>query len=641
MLRSRDYDYLLSSEKGVVDLKRTITDPRPLAPGEKIAIVSGRGRNAEILDYGSYQQRLLHLLRARQTREHFLHSCFSPSTAAPSAAAGKKAIARLPWHGPAREILPRDAKILGAFGWQKYDLMIREKVAREGREVIGSLGHTGPLAPFVPQALPNVADYFKENVAVVTNPAIDREREAEHFSTHVILGSRPNIDGQGKTLPIGLEIQSPLLLGGRTLPTAAEEEEQRTLAGRFNTLTIDDVLAYFTGGWRDPGRIRLLDATFHLDGGLGPALESLKTEACRAVENGTLLLVLDDSRTFREQRVYIDPALAAASLHEELIRKKMRRKASIVIRSAAIRNLHDIMVLLGLGADAVNPYLLWQVSTDFADDAHKGTEILTNTLTVLQKGMEKVMSTMGIHELCGYGRIFSAIGLGAELAGIFRTPCFCTSNTSGLSLAELERLARLRYARATGEEEVRIFSEAARNPRVGKILRSVAVGKKGYLEMMGELERIEGDLPTGIRHLLDLKKAAPGQQLTMEQVDISIGGHSMPLLIAAMSFGSQGENSFRTYAEAAKRANIICINGEGGEIPDMLGRYRKNRGQQVASGRFGVSMEFLNSADYLEIKIGQGAKPGEGGHLPGNKVTAMVANARHCKPGTTLISPHE
>jgi glutamate synthase (NADPH) large chain len=633
-----DYDFLLSSEKGVVDLKRMISDPRPLAPGEKIAIVSGRGRKAEILEYGHYQQRLRQLLQARHEKEKFLHTCFSPSVGKFSAT-NRKGGMSLPWHDGTRQGPRRDAQILGAFGWQKYDLMIREKVARDGREVIGSLGHTGPLAPFVPQALPNISDYFKENVAVVTNPAIDREREAEHFSTHVILGSRPHINEKGADRPIGLEIQTPLLAGGYSLNSPSEEKRQRDLTRRSGAMSIEDILAFFTGGWRDPNRIRLLDATFHLDSGLQPALEALKTEAIRAMENGALLLVLDDTRSFREQRVYIDPALAAAFLHEELIREGMRRKASLIIRSGAIRNLHDIMVLLGLGADGVNPYLLWQVSTDFADDAHPWTEILTNTLNVLQKGMEKVMSTMGIHELGGYGRIFSAIGLTAELARLFRTPGFCISDTVGLSFTELEKMARLRYARTTGEEEVRIFGEASRNPRVGKILRSVAVNRTGYLEMMGELERIEVDLPTGIRHLLDLKKADSGKRPAMDEVDISIGGHSMPLLIAAMSFGSQGENSFRTYAEAAKKANIICMNGEGGEIPDMLGRYRANRGQQVASGRFGVSMEFLNSADFLEIKIGQGAKPGEGGHLPGNKVTVMVANARHCKPGTTLISP--
>ena len=632
-----DYDYLLSSEKGVVDLKRTISDPRPLAPGEKIAIVSGRGRNAEILEYGNYQQRLLQLLQDRHKKEKFSHSCFPPP--GKSLSAKKTGKIDLPWGAGSRPGLPRNAKILGAFGWQKYDLMIREKVAREGREVIGSLGHTGPLAPFVPQALPNITDYFKENVAVVTNPAIDREREAEHFSTHVILGSRPKVDEKRKDLPVGLEIKTPLLLGGHAMDSPADEELQRALTARFSAMPLENVLAFFTGRWRDPSRICILDATFHLDSGLRPALESLKAEAGRAIENGALLLVLDDSRSFREQRVYIDPALAVASLHEDLIQRELRREASIIIRSGAVRNLHDIMILLGFGADGVNPYLLWQVSTDFADDAHPGTEIMVHTLNVLQKGMEKVMSTMGIHELGGYGRIFSAIGLTAELAGIFQTAAFCTSDEVGLNFAELERLAGLRYARATGDEEAAIFSEKARNPRVGKILRQVAVGRTGYLEMIRELEGIDVDLPTGIRHLLDLNRTVSASRLTMDQTDITIGGHSMPLLIAAMSFGSQGENSFRTYAEAAKKANIICINGEGGEIPDMLGRYRANRGQQVASGRFGVSMEFLNSADFLEIKIGQGAKPGEGGHLPGNKVTPMVAHARHCKPGTTLISP--
>ncbi len=129
------------------------------------------------------------------------------------------------------------------------------------------------------------------------------------------------------------------------------------------------------------------------------------------------------------------------------------------------------------------------------------------------------------------------------------------------------------------------------------------------------------------------------KRLNMDEVDIGIGHHAMPLVIAAMSFGSQGENSFRAYAEAGLKANIICMNGEGGEIPDMLGRYRKNRGQQLASGRFGVFMGFINSTDYLEIKIGQGAKPGEGGHLPGTKVSEMVSMARHCKQGISLISP--
>ncbi|MGW8161956.1 MAG: glutamate synthase-related protein, partial [Desulfobulbales bacterium] len=617
---------------------RTISDPKPLAPGEKIAILSGRGRNAEILEYGNFQKRLKQLLDSRHKKEKFFRSGYTPAlTKAFSSEEKEQPV--LPWNVESSASPKTREIVLGAFGWQKYDLMIREKVAREGREVIGSLGHTGPLAAFVPESLPNIPDYFKENVAVVTNPAIDREREAEHFSTHVILGSRPNIDEKKKVPPIGLEIKTPLLLGGHTMDSLSTEKQWRTLANSFNTLLLEDVLAFFTGQWLDLSRISILDASFQIQTSLQSTLESLKTEACHAIENGAHLLVLDDSLSFRQQRVYIDPALVVGSLHEYLIEKGMRREASIIIRSGAIRNLHDIMILLGLGADALNPYLLWQVATDFADDTHPWPEVIAHSISVLQKGMEKVMSTMGIHELGGYGRIFSSIGLRNELVEIFQTSNFCTSNNAGLNFTELEEMTRLRYARATNNEEVGIYREPAKNPRAGKILRQVAVGKTGYLEMFRELEKIELELPTGIRHLLDLKQTGPEGRLTMDQIDITIGNHAMPLIIAAMSFGSQGENSFRTYAEAAKKTNIICINGEGGEIPDMLGRYRANRAQQVASGRFGVSMEFLNSADFLEIKIGQGAKPGEGGHLPGNKVTAMVADARHCKPGTTLISP--
>jgi len=633
-----DYDYVLSSEKGVVYLKHTSNDPRPLAPGEKIAILGGRGRQAEVIDFGSLQGSLQKFHAARRLQSGYARALYSYPAGKGSSVPGRKKMV-LPWEGKKFRETERTPKILGAFGWQKYDLMIREKVAKLGREVIGSLGHTGPLAAFMPEALPNMADYFKENVAVVTNPSIDRERELQHFSTSLILGSRPAIDKESRNRPVGLEIKTPLLLGGYALQSPAEERKWRRLASRFNTCLLEDLLSFFTGQWRDPGRICILDATVRKDKDIGAALKNLHRQANRAISQGTLILVLDDSWSFENGKVYLDPVLATASLNEYLIKSGLRRAASIIVRSAAIRNLHDIMLLLGLGADALNPYLMWLVTTDYADDEHPPAAVMENTINVLQKGMEKVMSTMGIHELGGYGRIFSSIGLSAELAGIVGAPNFCTSDTAGLNLAGLRKMAELRYARSQSREEEAIFREAERNPRVGKILRQVAEGRKDYPDMCRELEKIETEQPVGIRHLLELRKVVPNRQLAPEEVDITIGRHAMPLIIAAMSFGSQGENSFRVYARAAQKANIICINGEGGEIPDMVGQFRSNRGQQIASGRFGVAMEFLNSADFLEIKIGQGAKPGEGGHLPGNKVTGMVAAARHCKPGTTLISP--
>jgi len=630
-----DYNYFLSSEKGVVDLEHMVGDPRPLAPGEKIVINGGRGARAEVLDYGAIQQRLVKLQEDRGNGKH-LRVLYSGLPVA-----AKKSVAGPGQRPPLAEQFDRLAAphCLEAFGWRNYDFSIRRRVAREGREVIGSMGYTGPLAPFVPESLPNIADYCKENVAVVTNPAIDREREAEHFSTRVTLGRRPPLHEEKAAGPLGLELGSPLLLGAGALAGLVGDAACRQIAGKYNSCLFKDVLDFFTCQQRDPALVQVLDATFVPAEGLAPALEQLAAAAEKAVASGALLLVLDDSRSFTENRVFIDPGLLVAFLHEFLIRTGLRREAGLVVQSGAIRNLHDLMFVLGLGADAVHPYLLWRVSAGCADAELDAALIIDHTFSVLQKGMEKVMSTMGIHEICGYGRIFAAIGLRSDLAAIMRLTNFCASGTCGLGLAALEDMATERYARASSAGAVGVFREPERNPRVGRIIRDAALGKTGFLEMAEKLAGVAEQMPTGIRHLLRVRQAAPARSLTMEEVDISVGSHAMPLVIAAMSFGSQGESSFRTYAEAALKTNIICMNGEGGEIPDMLGRYRQNRGQQIASGRFGVFMGFLNSADVLEIKIGQGAKPGEGGHLPGNKVSDMVARARHCKPGITLISP--
>ncbi len=633
-----DYDFFLSSEKGVVDLSRTINDPRPLAPGEKIAILSGRGRRAEVLDYENFQKRLLSLMKSRKRVFKIANSFYKGATI-------KENASQATLSDFFKEALPNrsnkeltSSNYLSAFGWNQYDLDIRKRVATEGKLIVGSMGHQGPLAALMPEALPNVSEYFKENVAVVTNPAIDREREAEHFTTRVILGERPDFKEGNTSSPVGLELKNPLLLD-KTLDGAISDEELRQIANQFGTALLEDVLDFFTGGGRDLSRIKRLDATFVPDQGLRSRLDELCKEAEDAVKKGAVIIILDDARSFSENRVYIDPSLAVAYLIKCLEKAKVRRRCSVVVRSAAIRNLHDVMFLMGLGADALNPYLLWQMACEHASDKHPAAKTVFNTMDVLQKGMEKVMSTMGIHELCGYGRIFASIGLTRELEEIFHIPNFCPSEEKGLDFKTLEEMARARYEKAVSKEEAKIYKEPNRNPKVGRILRSVAVGKKGYLEMAEGLRQIDEENPVAIRHLLTPRKAQDEKRLTMNEVDISIGHHDMPLVIAAMSFGSQGENSFRAYAEAAKKANIVCMNGEGGEIPDMLGKYRKNRGQQIASGRFGVYMGLLNSADFLEIKIGQGAKPGEGGHLPGTKVSEVVAMARHCKPGITLISP--
>ncbi len=637
--------YFLSSEKGVVDLKDNVRDPRPLGPGEKIAIRTGREIKAQVLDYHAYQEQLVQLMLNRENALEKLSYLYrAPESGSrqcpypPCFFTDKLMLKTQSLKLKEADHLVRHA-FLAALGWQKYDLSIRKRVALEGREAIGSMGHTGPLACIMPEALPNVADFFKENVAVVTNPAIDHQREAEHFSTRVVLGAKPDLNQKDRIPPLGLVLETPLLLGGRGLEGLVDLPEEQELAREFKGALLEEVTAFFSGQGRDPRLTAVIDATFVPGQNLKKALDSMAAAACKKAVSGCMLILLDDSRAFEDNRVFIDPALAAACVAEKLSRSGLRRKASIIVRSGAVRNLHDIMVLLGLGADALNPYLLWRIAADFSHEQLAPVKAVRNTMHVLQAGMEKVMSTMGIHELCGYGRIFSTIGLTHDLSRMLSTSNFCASEKSGLSLETIERQCVLRLEKAVAGKHQELHSEVSRNPRVGRVLRKVALGKTGYAEMAEFLEKLENEQPAGLRHLLSIKQADREKWLTQDQIDLSIGRHDLPLIIAAMSFGSQGENSFRSYALAAKKANIICINGEGGEIPDMLGMFRRNRGQQIASGRFGVYMGLLNSADYLEIKIGQGAKPGEGGHLPGSKVSQMVAMARKCKPGITLISP--
>ncbi len=629
-------EYYLSSEKGVVDLEDTASDPIPLAPGEKIALLSVPGRRAVVFNYRALQRRLVRLMHDRPSslEEGTLYKDLPEHR-------GKKVGLRDflpdPTHRMRIEEMTRE-NVLAAFGWQRYDEEMRKKTATIGGAVIGSMGYQGPLACLSDQGLPNVSEFFKENVAVVTNPAIDREREADHFTTRTILGDRPDAGGKRAVGAVGLELRTPLLLGG-CLDQELCGTALADLARECGTQTVDDVVSFFTAQGRDPQRVALLDATFVPEQGLKSRLEALVAEALAAMDRGAVILLLDDARSFSQGRVYIDPSLALAHLGNALEAQRLRRRCSLVVRSAAVRNLHDLMILLGLGADAVNPYLIWRMSRTHATETRPAETVIRTTMDVLQKGMEKVMSTMGIHELCGYGRIFASIGLADDLAAIFKCANFCRSAKTGLSLQRIEEMAKVRLAKATREPDAKLWDAPFRNTKIGRILRRAATGGAGFREMAQELAAQDREYPVALRHVLGFARPTEASCLAMSDVDISIGSHAMPLVIPAMSFGSQGESSFRTYAEAAKQLNIVCMNGEGGEIPDMLGKYRHNRGQQIASGRFGVHMAFLNSVDFLEIKVGQGAKPGEGGHLPGQKVTKMVAAARHCTPGIALISP--
>lgn len=687
-------EHFFSSEKGVVPLDIMVRDPKPLAPGEKMAVRVRRGQGVEVLEYPEVQAVALQLAKARflarqseiGQKQHRRYQVGVLADTEPvwlaavgaakgSANAGTDLLARpasvhvdLPssssstsatsveqshageageWEatwGPATLAEHLD-RWLAAFGWNRDDPKMLDTLAETGSEPIGSLGYDGPLAA-LSRERQNLADYFKETVAVVTNPSIDRERETEHFSLQVLIGPRPDLREGPTASPRCVTVGMPILLGGQPGAPLFTVEEERALAASLGGMRLEDVLAQFPSS-----AVYRLRTSFYEGERLPEALDRLGLEAVNAVRAGAQVLLLDDGGCWQGDEYWIDPHLAVAQVDRALRLAEpgadvapvnLRRRVGIILRSGALRTLHDLIMALGFGANAVNPYLLLRMAA-IGDDrkaepsARAGRVI--NVITALNKGLEKVISTVGCHELRGYGRLFASIGLATEVAERFEAVNYCGSERAGVGWARLEADARARAAVARGEAPAHTARTYHFYPKIWKTASKIATGEATYAEFLAQIEALEAEQPVALRHVLGFRFSAQPGPIPAEQVDLGLTGHDLPFVISAMSFGSQGETSFRAYAEAAYRLNMICMNGEGGEIPDLIGRYPHNRGQQIASGRFGVNIQLLNSANLLEIKIGQGAKPGEGGHLPGRKVSRKVAAARHARPGVDLISP--
>jgi glutamate synthase (NADPH/NADH) large chain len=660
-------EWFASSEKGVVPLENMVRDPRPLAPGEKMGFLLKRGEGVRVFEYHELQRRALEDVRARfhpaglNARVRWADDDAAESPDSTPSFSGRAATPPAPDEGAAAGL---DERRLAAFGWGRIEESEVREMAGTGKEPISGLGWDGPLAA-LSQRRRNVSDYFHERVAVVTNPAIDREREADHFSTRVFLGARPTPAGPAQVEQV--ELRTPLLFGGRGAgdeeahAAAARATKQRTLAEVLALCeAVDEGVAVGTpeGSARAHGALRAatIDTTFGEDETLELALARISDEAARLVrESKASVLILDDARSHRGARLGIDAHLALAAVDARLRDERdaegvsLRRRAGVVLRAASLRNVHDLVFALGCGADAVNPYALFDVAARGAASQGERVRRLVNVASALSVGVEKVLSTMGIHELDGYGRLFASVGLAPDVEEFFGVANYCGSAFAGLSLVDLERDARARAALARGESEVEsakrrphgLPGEFREQPSLWNVAGRVARGEKPYAEFAARLKEIEETKPVALRQLLDIRASETDELGSPRggEVDTRAGRHGAPFYFSAMSFGSQGETSFRAYAEGARRLDIICVNGEGGEIPDMLGRYRGHRGQQVASGRFGVNARLLNSCDLLEIKIGQGAKPGEGGLLPGFKVTAAIAETRHTPAGIDLISP--
>ncbi len=661
-------EYFASSERGVYPLDMMSVSPKPMAPGEKIALITKPGYAIELLTYPDIQRHVVNKYRDRRQTDNIKGNYtswpvglmlsdipyqrnLSPESAAsgPSEIRGNSALAELetaiapqtlasslPW-------IERSAKLntatLAALGWERLHTSLVEDLAERQKEQVGSLGWDGPLAA-LSRTRVNIADYFKETVAVVTNPAIDRERESAQFSTRTVVGVRPNIGEMSEMSGRFVELQTPILAGGH--PDLGPDHLMQQVADKLGTMPLEQLIAHFDAEARILSLYAMPDESFEV------AIERLQKAAIEWVRDGASLLVLDDTLSLDGALLWIDPLLAVAAIDRALReypeQPNLRRQTGIVVRSGALRDLHDLALCISLGANAVVPYALFGVAIGIAPKGSKDLleedavlRAMTNTITALTHGLQKITSTIGCHDLRGYGHSFSSIGLSKGVAAVFGTPNYFGSEGRGTTWSDLRADAEERAAELRGESRGKLANPDRLYPKMWKKAEAIATGDLSlddYTETMLALER---EMPVEIRHLLGFKESA--KSLNPSDVDLTIGDHDLPILISAMSFGSQGELAYRAYAEAAYRLNIICVNGEGGELPDLMGKYYRNRGQQVASARFGVNIEFLNSVNLIEIKIGQGAKPGEGGQLPGIKVTEQVAAARHTTPGVTLISP--
>lgn len=618
--------YCFSSEQGIIHPDLWVEDPKPLSPGEKMGI-KWYADGIQLYEYREMQQHVLERASARYqlAGEHRNIHFAGPFPREHSAA------------HPARDgKLP--AIRAAAYGFREDDYKLIEAQSQTGGEPIKSLGFDSPIGA-LNEHVRLLSDFMQETVAVVTNPAIDREREIEHFSTRAVLGRRPSLDGLYSTA-LRVDVQSPILLEELPHDCDIELQEVQAMAYRHGTLCYEDALDKLHTSVNGTAEILV-----HRQPGetIQNALKRFEHEVLEAVQAGANAIVLDDRLQFKRGS-YIDPLLVLAYVHKSLLRpaakhggEHLRRRSSFILRSGGLRNLHDIVVALGLGADAVVPYMMWEIV------GQRGSlQALENLYTALTKGLEKVISTLGIHEIRGYERLFGAIGLSDEIANILGIPTFCGTETTGYTFAKMEEEAEERQRMYESETEKQVGRQRLYQlyPRIWKSAGLVAAGEATYDSYVEKLDKFERDNPISLRHVLELQTVEDHvQESSVGEVDTSVDEHAYPFVISSMSFGSQNETAYRAYAEAAYRMNIVGLNGEGGEIKDLLDKYPRNRGRQIASGRFGVNAQLCNHAYVLEIKIGQGAKPGEGGHLPGSKVTVQVANARNASPGVDLISP--
>ena len=513
------------------------------------------------------------------------------------------------------------------FGWTREDVdIIVGSMAATGHEPLGSMGNDASLAVLSekPQLLYN---YFKQLFAQVTNPPIDPIREELVMSLTTYIGNQGNILSDSAQRASIIKLSRPIL---------TDEDLRRICAVRETRVST----AVLQLGWHNS---------------LEEAITRLEERAVAAVKNGHNILVLSD-KDLPDDLTPMPALLGCAAVNRALIRKGLRPPVGLIVQSGEVREIMHYALLLGFGATAINPYLALQTVTALTQNQQlsvSAPKAASNYITAVEKGILKVMSKMGISTLRSYrsAQIFEAVGINRNV--IDRYFPGTASRIGGIDLYDIAREARQRQADALGQtgmsllpsggqyrfrkdgenhlwtpDSLSLFRQAVQNNDADKY--------RAYAQCINNQAR---HLCT-LRGLFDFATATPVPLAEVESVE-SIIHH---FVSGAMSLGSLSPEAHEAIAIAMNRLGAMSNCGEGGEDPDREkpganGEVRSSAIRQVASGRFGVTISYLANARELQIKMAQGAKPGEGGQLPGHKVDAAVARVRHSTPFVTLISP--
>jgi glutamate synthase domain-containing protein 2/glutamate synthase domain-containing protein 1/glutamate synthase domain-containing protein 3 len=522
---------------------------------------------------------------------------------------------------PPREHGADQATLIGrqrSFGYTEEDLkMILGPMAEKGEEPIGSMGSDTPLACLSdrPQLL---FHYFKQLFAQVTNPPIDPIREEMVMSLTSYIGTERNILDETPRHCHTLKLSDPILTNHDL------EKLRRVSTGDFLATTLPTLFAVEDGGK-----------------GLERALSQLCRRASLAIQSGYTLLILSDHGV-DEDWAPIPSLLALAAVHNHLVREETRTQVALIVESGEPRETMHFALLIGYGASAVNPYLALETV------GQAGAE---KFIKAINKGLLKTFSKMGISTLQSYrgAQVFEAIGLDRRVVDKYFTGTVSRIEGIGLDVIAQEAILRHRHAyRPMAESEADLAAGGNYQYRVGGEYHLVnpetiaklqhAVRQKNFetfKEYTDLIDRQNSQLCT-LRGLLELKTSA--EPVPLEEVEPA-QEIVKRFATGAMSFGSISKEAHETLAIAMNRMGARSNTGEGGEDEERFGDLRRSAVKQVASGRFGVTANYLVNADDLQIKMAQGAKPGEGGQLPGHKVDKTIARVRHSIPGVGLISP--